>query len=214
MLHIIPSYGRDYTSAAALRADWAAGKDFTVADLHSRDDGRQVNCQDYPSGPILARYARLAKVCSFRSENAAPKARTPQEKRAPAPACAEKLCTSTTRNRSGYCTRHNTPQWRAIRAGRAQRERDRAAQHDTKTREWREECLYLARLLERGEDPPRVGRSQVESYLAVQIVGAKRDQFYQLADTLERIRCGELERSAAPGALRAHAAALAPIGEV
>lgn len=72
MLHVIPSYGRDYKSAAALKADWSAGKDFTIADFSSRDDGRQVNRQDYPTGKLQARYAGLKKLCVFEASSAPP----------------------------------------------------------------------------------------------------------------------------------------------
>jgi hypothetical protein len=32
-LTVTPGYGRDYKSAKAVKADWAAGKDFVIANL-------------------------------------------------------------------------------------------------------------------------------------------------------------------------------------
>ena len=40
---LIPSHGRDYTSKAKVLADWNSGKDFTIADMSSPDDGRYIN---------------------------------------------------------------------------------------------------------------------------------------------------------------------------
>ncbi len=40
---IVPAYGRDYTSAKAAKADFAADKDFIIADYFDPDDGRAVN---------------------------------------------------------------------------------------------------------------------------------------------------------------------------
>lgn len=59
---VTPAYGRDYTSQKAVKADWAAGKDFIIADVMHPDCGRYVNNQDYPTGLVMARYAKLTKV--------------------------------------------------------------------------------------------------------------------------------------------------------
>ena len=62
-LTVVPSYGRDYTSAKAVKADWDAGKDFTISDMSSRWDGSQINNADHPAGTVInIRYARLAKT--------------------------------------------------------------------------------------------------------------------------------------------------------
>jgi hypothetical protein len=54
----VPAYGRDYKSAAAVKADWIAGKDFQLM-----PSGAYVNIGDKPAGVILSvRYARLTKV--------------------------------------------------------------------------------------------------------------------------------------------------------
>ena len=59
---VIPAYGRDYTSGKAAKADWAAGKDFQIADLFSGDDGRYINLQDCKSGQRIGiRYKRLTQ---------------------------------------------------------------------------------------------------------------------------------------------------------
>ncbi len=66
-LTLTPSYGRDYKSAAAVRADWATGKDFTIASV-GPCRGRQVNKEDAPPGAVLnIRYKRLTRVCVVRT---------------------------------------------------------------------------------------------------------------------------------------------------
>lgn len=63
MTTLTPAYGRDYTTAAAVRADWLAGKDFIVADLSSRWDGKPANKDDLLVGrPVTLRYDRLRKT--------------------------------------------------------------------------------------------------------------------------------------------------------
>ena len=61
---LVPSYGRDYKSKAAVQADWDAGKDFTIADFSSPHDGRQINLQDAQreGGTFNIRYKRLANI--------------------------------------------------------------------------------------------------------------------------------------------------------
>jgi hypothetical protein len=64
-IEVTPSYGRDYTSAKAARADWWAGKDFTIASF-GPDMGRQVSCRDGLQGAkILIRFAKLRKVAAL-----------------------------------------------------------------------------------------------------------------------------------------------------
>ena len=55
-LTFIPAYGRDYTSKAALLADWNSGKDFMDA-----RSGKYVNNQDCPEGQHTFRYANCRK---------------------------------------------------------------------------------------------------------------------------------------------------------
>ena len=45
-LLLVPAYGRDYKSQAAVKADWDGYKDFFVADMFNSDYGRAINKQD------------------------------------------------------------------------------------------------------------------------------------------------------------------------
>lgn len=56
-IHALPAYGRDYKSAAAVKADWAAGKDFLCALT-----GRYLSVRDNVPGEVWVRYARLTKL--------------------------------------------------------------------------------------------------------------------------------------------------------
>lgn len=61
-LSCIPAFGRDYKSAKAVAADFAAGKDFMICDMFSADDGRYVNAEQLATGDTLAvRYAGKTK---------------------------------------------------------------------------------------------------------------------------------------------------------
>lgn len=68
-LKAIPAYGRVYNSKAAILADWNDNKDFIIADISCRWDGKPVNKQDaHQSGIacVMVRYGkRLEKVCSI-----------------------------------------------------------------------------------------------------------------------------------------------------
>jgi hypothetical protein len=62
-LTAVPAYGRDYTSKAAVLADWNAGKDFRIQDMSSPDNGRVLNKADKPADVTLnIRYKRLTMV--------------------------------------------------------------------------------------------------------------------------------------------------------
>jgi hypothetical protein len=56
-IHALPAYGRDYKSAAAVKADWAAGKDFRCAVT-----GRYLSVRDEVPGEVWVRYARMTKL--------------------------------------------------------------------------------------------------------------------------------------------------------
>lgn len=60
---LTPAYGRDYTSAKAVKADWEANKDFIIADISSPYDGKPINKQDAPMGTYYIRYKKLTEVC-------------------------------------------------------------------------------------------------------------------------------------------------------
>lgn len=44
-LTVVPAYGRDYTTQAAVAADWKAHKDFLIQDVSSPHNVRYVNDQ-------------------------------------------------------------------------------------------------------------------------------------------------------------------------
>jgi hypothetical protein len=60
-ISVVPAYGRDYKSKAAVEADWNAGKDFRM--MSGPNDGRVFNkASGVPVGTILMiRYQRLTK---------------------------------------------------------------------------------------------------------------------------------------------------------
>jgi hypothetical protein len=61
---LVPAYGRDYTSAKAVKADWDAGKDFVINDMSHKDDGRYINKADAGVGKkYTIRFKRLMNVC-------------------------------------------------------------------------------------------------------------------------------------------------------
>ena len=62
---LIPAYGREYKSKKEVLADWDAGKDFIVADMFSRWDGKPANRDSFKGelATVQIRYARLTKVC-------------------------------------------------------------------------------------------------------------------------------------------------------
>jgi len=62
---LVPAYGRDYKSKKEVEADWAAGKDFIVADAFSAWDGKPANRESFKGelASVNIRYARLTKVC-------------------------------------------------------------------------------------------------------------------------------------------------------
>lgn len=64
---LVPSYGRDYKSKAAVQEAWDSNKDFTICDMSSPDNGRYINKQDATVGMILSiRYSGLRKVYVIR----------------------------------------------------------------------------------------------------------------------------------------------------
>lgn len=61
MITAVPAYGRDYSSAAKVKEDWNAGKDFRM-----EPGGQMINKEDAaryaPGQPVNIRYAKLRKV--------------------------------------------------------------------------------------------------------------------------------------------------------
>ena len=67
-LGVVPAYGRDYKSKAAVLKDWEDGKDFIISDVMHRDCGRYINWEDARRmGPMIisARYDKKRKTCVF-----------------------------------------------------------------------------------------------------------------------------------------------------
>lgn len=67
-MNLIPAYGRDYKSIAAVRAAWLNGDDFQIADISSRFNGKYVSSADViPASefPLTVRYAKLTKVTTI-----------------------------------------------------------------------------------------------------------------------------------------------------
>ena len=60
-IHVVPAYGRDYTSKKALQADWDAGKDFQISDFNSRWHGAYINKEDAKGDAVVVRYNKLKK---------------------------------------------------------------------------------------------------------------------------------------------------------
>lgn len=68
-IQIIPAFGRDYKSKAAVLADLNEGKDFKVADMSSQWDGKSCNLEDLKREGITevtVRYGKLMKVAVFK----------------------------------------------------------------------------------------------------------------------------------------------------
>ena len=42
----VPAYGREYTTAKAVKADWDNGKDFVICNMHDEYDGKPFNKAD------------------------------------------------------------------------------------------------------------------------------------------------------------------------
>jgi len=59
---LTPAYGRDYTSLAKAKADWEAGKDFIIADISNRWDGKPCSKRDCKGQEIMIRYNKLRKI--------------------------------------------------------------------------------------------------------------------------------------------------------
>jgi len=58
-----PAYGRDYKSAAAVKADWIDNKDFILEDPLDPYCGQPVNREQFPAGrQVNIRYANFRKI--------------------------------------------------------------------------------------------------------------------------------------------------------
>ncbi len=80
---LIPAYGRDYRSAKDAKADFLAGKDFIIADITDRYDGKPCSVRDFDAGTgITLRFKRLADLTVLK----VPKGLSHADYKAPAPA--------------------------------------------------------------------------------------------------------------------------------
>jgi len=61
MLTLQPAYGRDYKSMKAVKADWDANKDFTIASI-GPGMGRYINKCDANGQAVSIRYQSDRKV--------------------------------------------------------------------------------------------------------------------------------------------------------
>ena len=59
-LHVVPAYGRDYTSMKAVHKDWLAGRDFKDAWTGSYLSRRDV--EDAPEIQVWVRYSKRQKI--------------------------------------------------------------------------------------------------------------------------------------------------------
>jgi hypothetical protein len=59
-INLIPAYGCDYTTAAAVLSDWVAGHDFLIADIGSRWDGKYTSSRDWSDQAVRIRFNHLA----------------------------------------------------------------------------------------------------------------------------------------------------------
>ena len=53
---LLPAYGRTYKNAAAVRADWDAGKDFIISNRASPYDGLPANKEQLAGQSVGIRY--------------------------------------------------------------------------------------------------------------------------------------------------------------
>lgn len=64
---LTPAYGRDYSNAKQIKADFEANKDFLVADFFSPWDGKAANKDSLANErSIMIRYAGLRKIVKIR----------------------------------------------------------------------------------------------------------------------------------------------------
>ncbi len=62
-LTLIPAYGRDYASKAAVIADWNAGKDFESVGYGSGGYVNLAQARELRIVEVNIRYKRLTQVC-------------------------------------------------------------------------------------------------------------------------------------------------------
>jgi hypothetical protein len=65
-IRIVPAYGRDYTTLAALKEDYDANKDFIIRDVSNRWDGKPCNKSDIEAQGITEVWVRFDKLTEQR----------------------------------------------------------------------------------------------------------------------------------------------------
>ncbi len=68
MTTLVPAYGRDYKSKKAAFDDFEAGKDFIIADITSRWDGKLANIESFKRmgvSEVFIRFNRLTKCYPY-----------------------------------------------------------------------------------------------------------------------------------------------------
>ena len=66
---VIPAYGRDYSTAAEVLADWNGGKDFIISDMSNRWDGKYCSIRD--NIDVKIRYRKLQDFLFVRVKSTA-----------------------------------------------------------------------------------------------------------------------------------------------
>ena len=65
MLTLTPAYGRDYKTVLAVKTDWLKDRDFLVANLFHKYDGKPTNRQDCKAAgetSVMIRFNSLMKT--------------------------------------------------------------------------------------------------------------------------------------------------------
>jgi len=58
-VNLVPAYGRDYKTPEEVKAHWDAGKDFLIADVGNRWDGKYTSKTDWAGKHVRIRFNRL-----------------------------------------------------------------------------------------------------------------------------------------------------------
>lgn len=65
-VNLIPAYHRDYTDPKDVLRDWTDGKDFMIADIGNRWDGRYTSERDWHGQAVRVRFNRNADFVIIR----------------------------------------------------------------------------------------------------------------------------------------------------
>ena len=78
-INLVPAYGRDYQTPEAVLKDWIAGKDFKIADIGSRWDGKYTSNSDWNGQAVRIRFNRLADFTILRGSEIVGSSRDDEE---------------------------------------------------------------------------------------------------------------------------------------